>query len=404
MTDSGLAVGLMSGTSADGIDAVVVRFTELSEPGQPWEGAADGPRVLPVRPGFPGMELVAARFFPFTPEQRAQVFSLFDPLVPMRTVAEWDVQLGHWFGEAAAALMASANVAPREVAVIGSHGQTVYHAPERGTSLQVGDPAVIARVTECPVVADFRRADIAAGGQGAPLVPYFDFGYLASPSHTRVVLNIGGISNITVLPPATDKAQVTAFDTGPGNMLVDALVQELTDGASAFDEEGRWAASGKPDTERVEAWIRADAYLHRPPPKSTGRERYGVPFLPAYREAMRGLSAADQVATLTQFVARTVAMGIRSVVNGPFELIVSGGGRHNRTLVDWIEAFAEPSRVLAPETFGIPTDMKEAMAFALLAWQFVHGRPTNLPSATGARAPVVLGRWTPRPCEDRSRS
>ena len=119
---------------------------------------------------------------------------------------------------------------------------------------------------------------------------------------------------------------------------------------------------------------------------------------------MRGLSAADQVATLTQFVARTVAMGIRSVVNGPFELIVSGGGRHNRTLVDWIEAFAEPSRVLAPETFGIPTDMKEAMAFALLAWQFVHGRPTNLPSATGARAPVVLGHWTPRPCEGRSRS
>lgn len=384
---TGLVIGLMSGTSADGIDAALVRFTNpLLEPGEE--------HPLHV---FPEMELVESHYVPYSLEQRKEIFRLFEPDVRARYVALMDARMGRWFGQAAFELMQKAGVAAADVCVISSHGQTVYHAPEQGVSLQIGDAAVIAQITGCQVVSDFRRGDVAAGGQGAPLVPYFDYAYFSSDVTTRVLLNIGGISNVTVLKPGGTLDDVLAFDTGPGNMLIDALVQKLTIGRSSYDRDGASAQAGKPDVALVETWLENDSYVQQRPPKSTGRERYGAEFLHTYLADMDHLSMADKVATMTFYVAKTIAHGITMVAQPPFELIIGGGGRHNRTLVRFLEELTKPSALLFPDAEGVPTDMKEAMAFALFGWQFIHGRPTNVPSATGARASVVLGEWTRGP-------
>ncbi|QQE79181.1 anhydro-N-acetylmuramic acid kinase [Alicyclobacillus sp. SO9] len=389
---SGLVVGMMSGTSGDGVDVALVRFTEDGHSPDNGCGGNNGRQVI-----FPQMELISSLYVPYSNAQRRQVFELFKPTVSARYVAEMDVEIGKWFGAAAAKLLAEAGVKFEDIVAIGSHGQTVYHAPDRGITVQIGNPAVIAAVTGCSVVSDFRRADVAVGGQGAPLVPYFDYAYFSSRDKTRVVLNIGGISNITVLPQGAGIGQVAAFDTGPGNMLLDALAQTLSDGELAFDCDGQLAAQGTPAAEVIDGWIARDKYVHRTGPKSTGREQYGTEFLSNYQRDMTGMGAADQMATLTQFVARTVAIGIHQAVKDRFELIVSGGGRQNQMLMKWIQEFAQPERLVRPEEQGIPSDMKEAMAFALFAWQFVKGRATNVPSATGAGYPVVLGQWTPSP-------
>jgi anhydro-N-acetylmuramic acid kinase len=409
---TGLAIGLMSGTSGDGIDAVLVRFTDPPSLGVSGMDVAatnvsatdglvsvTGRRATEsfIRDVIPHMELIETHYVPYSMEQREQVFRLFREDVPVRYVAHMDALMGQWFGEAALALIEKAGVRVEDVSVIGSHGQTVYHAPHAGVSLQIGHPANIAYISGCPVVSDFRRADVAKGGQGAPLVPYFDYAYFRAQDITRVVLNIGGISNITVLPTGATLDDVLAFDTGPGNMLIDALVDTLTAGTSSFDKDGLLAASGVPRVSVIEKWLANDEYLHRRPPKSTGRERYGVEFLEPYLKDMADMSMVDKVATMTRFVAHTVALGIEMVVHQPFELVIGGGGRHNVALVRSIEGLVQPVRTLSPETHGIPSDMKEAMAFALFAWQFVHGRPTNVPSATGANGPALLGQWTPSP-------
>ncbi|WP_067619212.1 anhydro-N-acetylmuramic acid kinase [Alicyclobacillus acidiphilus] len=374
--ERGLAIGMMSGTSGDGIDAALVQFSEEGEQ-------------------FPVMKLVSSHYVPYTESQRKKLFRLFDPNVSARFVARMDIELGDWLGEAALQLMRQADVGPAEIAVIGSHGQTVYHAPNLGVSLQIGDGARIARATGCAVVTDFRRQDIALGGQGAPLIPYFDYAYLRDDAMCRVALNIGGIANVTILPAAGDFHRVAAFDTGPGNMLIDGLVRELTGGEQWFDEDGQLAKRGNPVRHLVEAWLRADPYVSMPPPKSTGRERYGRDYLARLMTDMRGLSVVDQVATVTQFVAESISVNIAKCVTEPFELIAGGGGRRNGTLMEWIRVSCQPVRLIDSTDLGIPSDMKEAMAFALFAWQFLHDRPTNVPSATGATQSTQLGKLTP---------
>lgn len=401
---TGLAIGLMSGTSGDGMDAALVRFTDplrtdatklscMNSIDVPCTDQAD----IPCMDVIPKMELVASHYVPYSAEQRHQVFRLFHPDVPARYVARMDALMGQWFGEAAVALMKKAGVEAGDVSVIGSHGQTVYHAPHDGVSLQIGDPANIACVSGCQVVSDFRRGDVARGGQGAPLVPYFDYAYFVSQDMTRVLLNIGGISNVTILVQGAKPHDVLAFDTGPGNMLIDALVGRLTGGALSFDKDGALASAGVPSMPIIEKWLASDEYVHARPPKSTGRERYGVEFLDRYLADMADLSIADQVATMTRFVAHTVVLGIEMALDQPFELMIGGGGRHNEALVRFIEELVQPVRTISPDAYGIPSDMKEAMAFALFAWQFVHGRPTNVPTATGANGPALLGQLTPRP-------
>lgn len=388
---NGYALGIMSGTSGDGIDVALLAVRE--HPGSE----------------VPEITLQDFLYVPYTSEQRKRVFALFDPSVTADYVAWMHVQLGQWFGAAAQSLIVKSGVSPQELPVIGSHGQTVCHHPDRRFTLQIADPSIIAEFTGCAVVSDFRRRDMALGGQGAPLVPYFDYAYFRDTHKTRVLLNIGGISNLTVLRADGTLDEVIAFDTGPGNMVIDGAVSFLTESRLSFDEGGRLAAQGRVDHEWVSDLIAQDPYFSAPPPKSTGRERYGQfyveqtlralfekspsPERPATDKA--GRDVADGVATLTYFVAKTIAQAIRGTVESPFELIVTGGGRSNLTLVSWLIELANPVAVLATEDFGVPSDAKEAMAFALFAWQFIHGRAVNVPAVTGAAHAVLLGQYTP---------
>lgn len=375
----------MSGTSADGVDAALVEIAE---------GASDRPSI----------RLVRFRYEPFAPALRRRLFALFDPAVSLLETAAMHVLLGRRFGQTAAALLREAGVAPAAVRVIGSHGQTVAHYPAGGPdgggipfTVQIGDPASIAEAAGVAVVSDFRSRDLALGGQGAPLVPYFDHALWHSADETRVLLNLGGVANLTVLRAGTGAEAVLAFDTGPGNMVLDAAASLLSRGALDRDEDGAWAARGRVRAELLARWL-AHPYLARPAPKSTGRELFGRDYTAARVAEGRALGAPpeDIMATLTALVADSVAEAARAAVGGPFALIAAGGGVHNRTLMDRLAAGLELVRPWrTTDADGVPADAKEAMAFAYLAWQFCQGRPTSLASVTGARRSAPLGVWTP---------
>jgi anhydro-N-acetylmuramic acid kinase len=257
----------------------------------------------------------------------------------------------------------------------------------------LGEPAVIAERTGCTVIADFRPRDMAAGGQGAPLVPFVDFLLFSEPGVTRAVQNLGGIGNVTYLRAGGTAAEVLAFDTGPGNMTLDAAVRRVTDGQQAADLEGRLARMGRVIPELL-AELLADPYLAQPPPKSTGRERYGEPFVAALWD--RGVRGADLIATLTAFTAASIADAYRRWLPGPVdEVILGGGGARNPVLVERLTAALAPAQVRRHADLGIPDDAKEAIAFALLGYETLHGRPANLPSATGASHSVLLGTIVP---------
>lgn len=387
----GYAIGLMSGTSGDGIDVALVSFKEI------------------VGTEFPEMHLEHFLYVPFEASQREEVFALFDPRVSADYVAWMDRRMGEWFGQASRLIMRESQLSPHAPLVIGLHGQTVCHHPDRHFTLQIGDPAIVATYTYCPVVSNFRKMDMALGGQGAPLIPYFDYAYFRSQKKSRVLLNLGGISNITLIKEGAAISELVAFDTGPGNMVIDGTLSLLSDNHFHVDEEGRLAARGHVDTQWVQSLIEKDDYFRRNPPKSTGREEYGESFLRkelgtwlAERTASGSSDITDQimadgVASMTFFVAQTVALAIKQVIDGQFELVITGGGRHNRTLVAWIVNLVKPEKTLMSEDFGVPSDAKEAMAFALFAWQFLHHRSVNIPHATGASHAAVLGAYTPAP-------
>jgi anhydro-N-acetylmuramic acid kinase len=383
-------VGLMSGTSADGVDAAVVEI----------RGA---PPNLSV-------ELLSFTFVPFDAKQRAILFALFDPATgTVDHICQANFVIGEWFAAAALKAIEEAGLAPADVALIGSHGQTIYHAvgkdaPVKST-LQIGEAAVIAARTGITAVADFRVADVAAGGQGAPLVSYVDWLLLRHPTRVRAVQNIGGIANMTYLPPGDDPSAslragpdaVLAFDTGPGNMLIDDAASRATAGALAFDRDGLLAARGRVD-EALLAELLAHPYLAQLPPKTTGREQFGAAFGAEVwaRARERGVRGEDVVATLTAFTAASIADAYRRFLpHPPDEVILGGGGASNPTLVAMLRDRLAPAAVTSHEAVGFSSDAKEAMAFSVLAYETIHCRPGNLPRCTGATRRVVLGTITP---------
>lgn len=376
-----LALGIMSGTSADGIDVALVRVS--------------GEKAR--------LENFAALAFPA--RVRDAILRLGEGR-PTTTgeISQLNFLLGKIFADAALAACRKFRVRPSQIAVIGSHGQTVFHqgaaAPFCGSkvasTLQIGEPSVIAQSTGITTVGDFRPADMAAGGQGAPLVPFVDYLLYRDARMGRAALNIGGISNVTVIPRAAKISEVFAFDIGPGNMVIDALVRHFTRGRKTFDHHAELAARGKVLPGLLGELLRG-AYLLKSPPKTAGREQYGeeyVRYILRHAEARRA-RAEDVIRTATILTALSIVDAMHRFVQaaaGVSELIVSGGGAHNPLLMAQMQAALPEIRLRTSDEFGVPGDAKEAFAFALLGWQTLQRRPSNVPKATGASKAVVLGK------------
>jgi anhydro-N-acetylmuramic acid kinase len=375
-------IGLMSGTSMDGIDAAAVEIE----------------RTASANLAVTTLEYELTPY----PRQLRDELARLAPSGSDDCVA-WISGLNVAIGEA----FARAAIALRErvpgISLIGSHGQTVFHEPrpqrtERMPStLQLGEAAIVAQRTGITTIADFRVADVAAGGQGAPLVSFVDHALLRSAGQTRAVLNIGGIANLTLLPAGCEPADVRAFDCGPGNMLIDQAVRSLFPDGAGFDRDGAIAASGTVDAGLL-AWLLSDPYFRAAAPKTAGREQFGPVFFARalQRGQEAGCSAADVVATLTELTARTIAAAVPADCE---LLVISGGGVHNATLVRGIAGNLagreRAPRVARSDEFGIGVDAKEAVAFAVLAFEALHGRVNTLPAATGAREAVVAGKIVP---------
>ena len=363
--------GVMSGTSLDGVDAVVADF------------AAGPGRVC---------ETLGAAHVPFPRELRATLAELQssgpDELV---RAADASIALADLYAEAILAACANAAVDASTLAAAGVHGQTVRHRPDLGWTIQLNDAARVAERAGVAVVADFRRRDVAAGGQGAPLVPAFHAALFGDAGAHRVVVNVGGIANLTDLPPAGD---VRGFDTGPGNVLSDLWHAEHRGGA--FDEHGAWAATGRPIASLLAAML-ADPYFAMPPPKSTGRDRFHSAWLDEHLARTAPNAAPPDVqATLVALTARTIADAIRRVAADAREVLVCGGGAHNATLMGALARELAPRFVLPTSDRGVAVEHVESLAFAWLAREALAGRPGNLPAVTGAAGPRVLGAIYPR--------
>ncbi len=357
-------IGLMSGTSLDGVDAVLVKFDRN-------------------RPSC-----IVAHTEPYTATLRDALLELCQPDATVGKMMELDVQLGKLYAQQIRQLLVTAGVPPPQVKAIGSHGQTIYHRPnhEHPSTLQIGDPNIIAHHTGITTVADFRRRDMAAGGQGAPLVPVFHEAVFRQQGENRIVVNIGGISNITILAD-TSEQPVAGFDTGPGNVLMDGWAARHL--KKPMDKDGAWAASGKVDMELLIEMLR-DPFFRQPPPKSTGREYFNHNWLQAHARVST-LAPEDVAATLCELTASCITTAIHQQAPRTTRILVCGGGVHNSTLLHRLEKLAAPSIVESSITSGIDPDWVEATAFAWLARQTLEGLPGNLPSVTGAEQSVVTG-------------
>jgi len=370
-------IGLMSGTSADGVDAALVEWPE-----------GDAPRPF---------ELVAFRQDPFPESLQARVHALAAGRLAsgnaLSELAALDVQLAELFAESAIALAGSVGIPLAEIDAIASHGQTVAHHPELRATLQIGDPSVIAERTGCTTVADFRPRDIAAGGEGAPLAPFFHFAALSDLDENRLALNLGGIANVTWLPKGGRMDDVIAFDVGPANSLIDGVVGIFSEGRESMDRDGARARRGQVD-ENLLARLLDDEFLSSPPPKSTGRERYGTEQAEALVRESRSEGRADDdlVATLVAFTAMAVARAQRDFIDGPVDrLLVGGGGAENPALMDALGTALPGVPIAAFDEVGVPARAAEAMAFALMGRNALLRIPNHLPRCTGARHAVVLG-------------
>ncbi|HEV2123302.1 MAG TPA: anhydro-N-acetylmuramic acid kinase [Chloroflexota bacterium] len=382
-----VVAGMMSGTSADGIDVAVLSV-----------------------PAHPTLETVQrAHFFhyDFRPDQQQAIFQLFDTeRTTARDVCQMNVLIGEWFAAAALAGIAEMGLSSDQVDLISSHGQTIFHCPPGGEgggegfaggtacTLQIGEPAVIAERTSITTIGDFRVRDVAAGGHGAPLVSYVDALLFRHTEITRIVLNLGGIANVTVIPPDGDHRPVQAFDTGPANMVLDFLASTFSGGDLSHDVDGRMAGAGAPDGHLL-AELLADPYFAAPPPKTTGRERYGAQFAQQVlsQAKSRGLSTEDTMATVTALTAETVASAVRA--SGASEVIAGGGGTKNPVLMAELATRLPGMQVTTHEAYGIPSQAKEAISFAILGAAGIRGEPNTLPSCTGAASAVVMGKIVP---------
>ena len=357
-------IGIMSGTSLDGVDCVAVDFS------------------------FRPPKILAWSFHPYDTGLRNRLLDLLRPdwCGGLSEIGLLDAELGEAYAEAALSLIEKHELPTDKISAIGCHGQTAFHAPEQNPpfTLQLGDPNRIAQATNITVVADFRRRDIAAGGQGAPLVPAFHQDIFYSPIENRVIINIGGIANITRL---AINEPVTGFDTGPGNILMDLWIQEHR--GEPYDRDGAWATSGKVQDELLQALL-DDPYFRHPPPKSTGREHFNLEWLGLQLQDPM-VTEEDIQATLLELTATSIALAIQSHASESQSLYVCGGGAFNKQLMQRLATLLPSCSVDTTESLGIPPDQVEAIAFAWLARQTMKGNPGNLPSVTGAEHHVILG-------------
>jgi anhydro-N-acetylmuramic acid kinase len=381
-----LVLGLMSGTSADGIDVALVL-------------------IPPDPPGTHGARLQDFTTIEFPPDVRAAVIRMGEGAsTTAQEISRLNVRLGQLFAQAALAACRKFHVSPRKIALLGSHGQTIYHqgvpsaflGASFGSTLQIGEPAVIAALTGITTVADFRPADMAVGGQGAPLLPWVDYLLYHNAEIGRAALNIGGIANFTVIPRAAKPKEVFAFDTGPGNMLPDGLVRHFTHGRRQFDRDAKMAQRGRLLPALLDTLL-ADPYFRLPPPKTAGREQYGEACLRRILDWGRHHRAKpdDLIRTATVLTSLSIVDAINRWVWPRAriqQLIVSGGGARNPLMMAQLSAVLPQIEVVTSDALGLPGDAKEAFAFALLANETIHGRPSNLRGATGASRPAVLGK------------
>lgn len=310
-----------------------------------------------------------------------------------------NIVLGEEFARAALKVIDAAGLLPHQVHLVGCHGQTIHHMPASHATLQIGEAAVIAQRTGITTVSNFRARDMASGGEGAPLVPYFDYLMFRHPERTRVLQNIGGIANMTILPAGCGLQDVYAFDNGPGNMIIDHIVSAITNGKMNYDKDGVIAGRGQVHPELIRELMDHE-FIRRQPPKTSGREQFGAEFTQALMDRWRGLGVGDDdmVATVTAFTAKGIAWHINEIVaprNGLDEVIVSGGGALNPVMMRMIREGVAPVPVVRVEEYGVSSEAKEAVAFAVLAYATMRGRAANVPGATGASEPVVLGCITP---------
>jgi anhydro-N-acetylmuramic acid kinase len=377
----------MSGTSADGVTAVLSRIS----------GAGVETRF----------RVVASKTYRYPKWLRERIFELFDPLTgTVDKICVMNFVLGEVFASVVGKIAGSAEVDVREIDCIASHGQTIYHSPEPvkqgpwtvGSTLQIGEPAVIADKTGVTVISNFRAKDVSAGGQGAPLVSYPDYLVFRSRSKGRAVLNLGGIANVTVIPAGASVERVWAFDTGPGNMVIDYVAQRLSNGRIGFDKWGKIAAKGTVKRAFLNRMLR-HPFFHKVPPKSTGREEFGSAFSESLLKTARKdkLDMSDVIATTTTMTVESIRLAFQRFILPKariHEVIVGGGGVRNKVLMNGLKK-SIPARILTMREFGIPNQAKEALSFCILANETLHGNPSNIPLATGAQRRVVLGSMTP---------
>ena len=381
-------IGLMSGTSCDGIDACLVKIT----------GNGLSTEI----------DIIEFETYPYKKEIRESIFDTSKKQTgTVDKVCQLNFTLGKLFADAARQIAGKPSIPISDIDVIGSHGQTIYHISslqEKAdkkvrSTLQIAEPSIIAQETGVTTVADFRTRDIAAGGEGAPLVPYADFILFGKDGIGRAVQNIGGIANVTFLPAGCSINEIIAFDNGPGNMIIDRFAEIITEGKLKYDKDGELASKGKLNQDLLER-LCSHPYLSIPPPKSTGREDFGIQFSDnLYEELKRdNVDFLDTITTVTVFTAKSISDSYRKYIQPSYklsEVVMSGGGVYNPILLQFLKEYLENINIRKVEEFGIPSDAKEALAFAILANETICGNPGNVPSATGARERVVLGKIIP---------
>jgi anhydro-N-acetylmuramic acid kinase len=371
--------GLMSGTSADGVDVAIIDI--------------DNEKV----------NVQAFDTFAYSDELRRSVLGLC--IGSTADVCHFNFVIGEVFAEAVIKLCKKSGIGLKTIDLVGSHGQTIYHNPKGRrfgkkvicSTLQIGEPAIIAERTGITTVADFRPRDMAAGGEGAPLVPFADYFLFRGKRRSRAIQNIGGIANVTYLPAGCLPEDIIAFDTGPGNMIIDGIVSIISEGKQKFDREGKIAAKGEVDKAVLDDILR-HPYFGRRPPKSTGREEFGEQYCKLlYQRMKKKVKLAENIlATATAFTAQSIVGAYRKFLpRMPDEVILCGGGAHNKTLVRMLRQGLGESKILFSDDFGINSDAKEAISFAILAYATIKGLPNNIPGATGAKRQAILGKIIP---------
>jgi len=373
----------MSGTSLDGIDVAIIDMT------------GSGFRAK--------INVLTSHSVPYPKKIREALLSVSNANTNTGDISRLNFLLGELYVEALEEAAERAQIPIDTIKLIGCHGQTIFHEGQGAqylgkrvaSTFQIGESSVISERTGIDVISNFRERDVAAGGKGAPLVPYLDYMLMRHRGRGRVAVNIGGIANLTAIPPNTNTDRVIAFDTGPGNMVIDQLMTRITSGGVMFDRDGAMAASGEIDAKLLAKLLR-DKYFRAKPPKTAGREQYGAEYVSKLLDTE--LSSEDLVATATALTAESIALGLRNFVLPEMrvdEIFVSGGGTHNATLMRMLRKAVDPIPVKESTEVGLDVDAKEAIAFAVMAYETAHSRPSNVPMATGAKRAVVLGKLTP---------